>query len=266
MKWEDMTPQGSDEGEGEAGWITTFSDMMSLLLTFFILLFSMSSVETVKFKQLLESIQDALGVEKVPEAGTREGLEMADVEAQAKIDAVDELGGMVKKELNDIESSVEEFIQKNQLDGHVSVKVDGRGTVITISDFVLFPQGAASFAPPAKPILKKMALLLKQFPYSVRVEGHTDNVPISNSKYPSNWELSAARAAEIVRFYIRNGIDPHRLMAVGYAEYRPIADNSTPEGREKNRRVEIVYVREDVRRKLSYTTIPPATKKSKKKN
>ena len=265
MEWEDITPQGSeDAGEGEAGWITTFSDMMSLLLTFFILLFSISSVETVKFKQILESIQSALGVENVPEAGTREGLEMVNIEAQSKTDAVDEFGGMVKKELNKIKSSVEEFIEKNQLNGHVSVKVDDRGAVITISDFVLFPEGSATFTPSAKPILKKMTPLLKQFPYLVRVEGHTDNLPISNSKYPSNWELSAARAAGIVRFYVRNGIDPHRLVAVGYAEFRPIADNSTPEGREKNRRVEIVYVREDVRKKLSRKiNIIATVKKSK---
>lgn len=250
MDWDDDEQQ-MDEAEGEGGgWIVTFSDLMSLLLTFFILLYSMSSIETNKFRQLMKSVQSALGVQQTPEAGTREGLEMLDSGNESKVNAVDELGGMVQKELQDIASEVEEFVMKNKLGGKVSVKMDGRGAVIMISDMVLFPEGEATFASQAKPILKKMTEILKEFPYQVRVEGHTDNLPIHSSKYPSNWELSSARACEIVRFFIRNGIDPKRLMAVGFAQYRPVADNSTPEGRAKNRRVEIVYVREGVRQKM----------------
>ncbi len=252
MDWDNQLPQntGDEVEEGAPGWMTTFGDMMSLLLTFFILLFSMSNVETVKFKQLLQSIKSALGVQNVPEAGTREGLDMLDREAEIRENAVDELGGMVQKELMKIKSEVEDFILKNKLGGKVTVKVGDRGTIIIISDMVLFPEGEASFTPRAKPLLLKLSKILKQFPYQVRVEGHTDNVPIHNSRFPSNWELSTARASSIVRFFITNGIRPERLEAAGYAEYRPIADNRTREGRAKNRRVEIVYLREDVASKL----------------
>ncbi len=253
MDWDESSLQNpiDDEPEEEAGWITTFSDMMSLLLTFFILLFSMSSVETVKFKQLLQSIKSALGVQQVPEMGTREGLEMINHQAEVKENAVDELGGIVQAELENIKSQVEEFIFKNKLAGNVSVKLDARGAVITISDMILFSEGEAEFTASARPILKKLAKILNQFSYQIHVEGHTDNLPIKNDRYPSNWELSAARACEIVRFFIDAGIDPTRLRAIGFAQYRPIADNSTPEGRAKNRRVEIVYVREDIRKKIT---------------
>ncbi len=235
-----------DEEESGGDWIVTFSDLMSLLLTFFILLFSFSTVEQNKFKQLLESIKDALGVQQVPEAGTREGLEAIHLDSLKTEVAVDELGGMVQKEMEEIQSKVEEYILKNKLQGLVNVQIGDRGAVITISDVVIFPQGEAEFNPEAYPILEKMVDLLKQFPYKVRVEGHTDNVPIHTEKYPSNWELSTARAARIVRYFISRGIPPERLSAMGFAHYRPIADNSTPEGRAKNRRVEIVYTRESI--------------------
>ena len=247
MDWDDMQHTPSDDEEESGGdWIVTFSDLMSLLLTFFILLFSFSTVEQNKFKQLLESIKDALGVQQVPEAGTREGLEAIHLDSLKTEIAVDELGALVQKEMQEIESKVEEYVMKNKLQGLVNVKTGDRGAVITISDVVIFPEGEAEFNPEAYPILEKMVELLKQFPYKVRVEGHTDNIPIHNSKYPSNWELSTARAARIVRYFISRGIPPERLAAMGFAHYRPIADNSTPEGRAKNRRVEIVYTRESI--------------------
>ena len=235
-----------DDGGEDAGWIVTFSDLMSLLLTFFILLFSFASIEEQKFKKLLESLRDAFGVQQVPEAGTREGLEMIKSDVEEQVMAVDELGGLVQKEMQEIQSQVEEFVMKNRLQGKVEVRTGDRGAVIVISDVVIFPVGEAEFNPEAYPILEKMAELLKQFPYKVRVEGHTDNVPIQTNRYPSNWELSTARAARIVRYFISKGIDPNRLSAEGFAHYRPIADNSTLEGRAKNRRVEIVYTRESI--------------------
>ncbi|NOX37644.1 MAG: OmpA family protein [Calditrichaeota bacterium] len=248
MNWDDKEKCGlpADEETEEAGWIVTFSDLMSLLLTFFILLFSFASIEEQKFKELLESLRDAFGVQQIPEAGTREGLEMLKTDAEVKQIAVDELGGLVQKEMEEIKSQVEEFVLKNKLQGMVEVKTGDRGAVITISDVVIFPVGEAEFNPEAYPILEKMAELLKQFPYKVRVEGHTDNVPIRTARYPSNWELSTARAARIVRYFISKGIDPNRLSAEGFAHYRPVADNATPEGRARNRRVEIVYTRESI--------------------
>lgn len=232
--------------EEPASWIVTFSDMMTLLLAFFVLLFAMSETQMDDFAELMASLKSAIGKQEVPEAGTREGLSMMDVQSDAQPHAVDELGALVKKELNDFESQAEEFIVANKLSGQVQVEQDGRGAVITISDLILFPSGAAEVLSDAQGILLNIKELLTQFDYHVKVEGHTDNIPINTDIFPSNWELSANRASKIVRFFIENGVSPDRLSAEGFAEYRPIGDNSTPEGRAKNRRVEIVYQRADV--------------------
>ena len=98
-----------------------------------------------------------------------------------------------------------------------------------------------------------MKNILEQFPYKVRIEGHTDNTPINTEKYPSNWELSTARACQVVRYFIEQGIPPERISAEGFAQYRPIATNKTRKGRAQNRRVEIVYVREAMEEELQKT-------------
>ncbi|MFQ6604304.1 MAG: flagellar motor protein MotB [Fidelibacterota bacterium] len=241
----DDEPESGEEG---AGWLMTYGDLMTLLLTFFILLFSMSETKMDKFAQLVQSLRSAIGKEDVPMAGTREGLEMLNMGTESKPEAVDELGGMVQAELDSIQSEVEEFIMKNKLGGQVQVKQDGRGAVITISDLVLFPPGETAINPEGLDILNKVKDMLKQFDYHIKVEGHTDNRPINTELFPSNWELSANRASRIVRYLIENGIPPEQLSAEGFAEYRPVGNNNTVEGRNKNRRVEIVYERGSIER------------------
>lgn len=247
----DLIEEESPGDDGSNLWLMTYGDMMTLLFAFFVLLFAMSETEMKDFAQLLESLKKAIGKQEVPEAGTREGLEMLDVEAEAQPEAIDELGAMVRKELDEFLSEAEEFIMKNKLAGQVQIKQDRRGVVITISDLVLFPPGKANFNPEGTDILEKISELIEQFDYKVNVEGHTDNVPINTELFPSNWELSANRASKIVRFFIENGIFPTRLSAEGFAEYKPIAPNDTPEGRAKNRRVEIVYERGDIERSIA---------------
>ncbi|MCF7800535.1 MAG: OmpA family protein [Candidatus Marinimicrobia bacterium] len=239
-----------EEQDGSASWLMTFGDMMTLLLAFFVLLFAMSETQMEDFAQLMESLKKAIGKQEVPEAGTRVGLKMMEIKAEEQPKAVDELGALVKKEMEDFESQTEEFILANTLAGQVKVEEDGRGAVITISDLILFPSGEADFLTDAEDVLLKIKELINQFKYHVKVEGHTDNVPINTPEFPSNWELSANRASKIVRFFIEQGVDPDRLSAEGFAEYRPIEDNSTIEGRAKNRRVEIVYQRADVTRAI----------------
>jgi len=232
-----------DDTSGGDSWLATYGDMMTLLLCFFVLMFAMSETKMDRFAELMASLKSGIGKQQVPEAGTREGLSMMNVETQAQPNAVDELGGMVKVQMDSIESKVEEFVMKNKLGGQVKVKQDGRGAVITISDIILFPPGEADFVTSGEDIMKKISELLKQFNYHIKIEGHTDNVPIHTKEFPSNWELSANRASKIVRYLIEQGIDPSQLSCEGFAEYRPVASNDTPEGRAKNRRVEIVYER-----------------------
>jgi len=195
-------------------------------------------------------LKQALGKEQVPEAGTREGLQMKTIEKKPEPEAVDELGGMVRKELDSIRTKVNEFIFKNKLAGKVKVETGERGAVITISDVILFPPGKTDINEGADTLLDKIADLLKQFDYHIKVEGHSDNQPIHNDLFPSNWELSANRASKIVRYFISKGLPPDRFSAEGFAEFRPIASNDTPEGRAKNRRVEIVYERSSIEKEM----------------
>lgn len=237
--------------EGAPEWMVTYGDIVTLLLCFFVLLFSMSQIEQHKFEQLAESLRSAIGKDKVPEEGTRLGLIMkpSDV-TEVEEKAVDELGNMIQKIMEEIDSEVKEFVFANNLAGQVNTKIDEKGYVITVSDVILFRPGHASIEPVSLPLLTKIKELLLKFEYQVRVEGHTDNIPISTPMFPSNWELSTNRACQVLRFMIEGGIPPTRLSAEGFAEFRPVADNSSSEGRAANRRVEIVFVREAMAREL----------------
>jgi chemotaxis protein MotB len=203
----------------------------------------------------VESLRSALGVQEVPEAGTREGLQLptqaaTETEAETEPEAVDEVGGLVQQEIEKIESEVLELIMFNQLGGEVRVDGNEEGATITISDVILFPAGNASLTDSGTEIMRKIYDILAQFNYNVKVAGYTDNIPIETERYPSNWELSASRVCEVVRLLIDEGIRPELLSAVGYGEYHPIASNNTPEGRAQNRRVEIIYERQALVEKL----------------
>jgi len=235
-------------GEG-AGWMATYADLVTLLFAFFVLLFAMSSTQQDSFKELIQSLRSALGVQMVPEAGTREGLTMQQIpeeEEEPSSQAVDEAGGMVQKELDAITSQVHELIMFNQLGGQVRVIENATGATITISDLLLFPAGRAQMSEEGLRMMKKIYKILAQFSYRIKIAGHTDNVPIRTEHFASNWELSANRACEVVRFLIENGIDPRLISAEGFAEYRPVAANDTPDGRAQNRRVEIIYERQAI--------------------
>jgi chemotaxis protein MotB len=209
----------------------------------------MSTIQDEVFKEIIQSLRTALGVQTIPEAGTREGLIMdpsSPEPRERQREAVDELGAMVQKEVEEIVSDVRELVLFNRLGGMVEVKESDVGAVITISDMVLFRSGEATMVPEGVEIMAKLAEVLKQFRYPIRVVGHTDNVPITTALFPSNWELSTARAAQVVRFLIERGLNPLMLTAQGFAEYRPVDTNDNAQGRAKNRRVEVIYERASI--------------------
>jgi chemotaxis protein MotB len=138
--------------------------------------------------------------------------------------------------VHQIESALADLIARELIE----VRRDSDRVEVEIKTSILFPSGSARLVNDAIPILRSLSEILKGFPNPVRVEGFTDDVPISTEVYPSNWELSAARAASVVHVYSENGVRPERMAAIGYAEYRPVADNTTAEGRSRNRRVVIV--------------------------
>jgi len=238
--------------EGALAWMTTFADLVTLLMVFFILLFAMGSIEENKWKQIKSSLRDALGQEDIPEIGIREGLDVIKEQVldETTIHAVDEVGAMVAKEVEEIASEVEEFVFKNKLAGQVEVSSDERGAIITISDVVLFPAGKSRMTVTGNEIIKQVFDLLKQFNYDVKIEGHTDNVPIHTERFPSNWELSAARAAEVARELVIAGFPPTQLSIEGFAQYRPKVPNDSIRARATNRRIEIVYQRGSVRKHM----------------
>jgi len=251
-----LTPPEEEEkadGGGAPQWMATFADLVTLLMCFFVLLFAMSTTQQETFKELVESLRSALGVQSVPETGTREGLTMHAVpsEEPSETQAIDELGGMVQKEIEEIISEVRELVMFNKLGGMVSVAETDVGVVITMSDLLLFEPGGTELTPRGLDIMRKVASILSRLAYHVKIKGFTDDSPISTARLPSNWELSSLRACSVVRLLIKRGVDPTLISAEGYAQYHPIATNDTELGRSRNRRVEIVYERDSIARSFA---------------
>lgn len=253
-----LSPPSDDGGEKKKGagapaWMATFADMVTLLMCFFVLLFAMSTTQQETYKELVQSLRSALGAQTVPEAGTREGLTMHAVpsEEPSENQAIDELGGMIEKEMDEIVSEVRELVLFNRLGGEVSVVKSEEGVVITLSDLLLFDAGGTTLSDKGYDILKKVSAVISKLAYHVKIKGHTDNSPISTERFPSNWELSSTRAGTVVRILVGQGVNPEYISAEGYAQYHPVATNDTEEGRKRNRRVEIVYERDSIAREFA---------------
>ena len=251
-----LSPPPEEQKKQKAGapeWMCTFSDLVTLLMCLFVLLFAMSTTQQESYKELVESLRSALGSQSVPEAGTREGLTMHAVpsEEPSENQAIDELGGMIQKEMEEIVSEVKELVLFNKLGGEVSVVKTEEGIVITMSDLLLFSEGGTNLSEKGHDILKKVAEVLSKLAYHIKIKGHTDSSPIASSIYPSNWELSSARASMVVRLLVDNGVPPQYISAEGYAHYHPVATNDTAKGRALNRRVEIVYERDSIARQMA---------------
>ncbi len=193
-------------------WLISYADFMTLLFTFFVALYALSTMDMSKVDRFSGSLKQAFKVidEPIPLYEDRNRAVIEDL----------------RKLITDVSG--------------VSVKSDPRGVVVTFSDGVLFASGSAELKREIFGVLEKLSKKLNTAPGRIIIEGHTDNVPISGGKYSSNWELSTARAASVLNFFITKGIDPNRFSIAGYAEYRPLTSNETEEGRAKNRRVELV--------------------------
>ncbi|MFN3596100.1 MAG: flagellar motor protein MotB [Rubricoccaceae bacterium] len=225
-------PPQTDDQPTAPFWMATFSDMVTLLLAFFVMLVAMSEVEVKKFEDALSYFRGQTGMLKSPamvpmmRPGTPTPPATAAETAAANEARYEELLERLR------EAGVETQVQVDLTPG---------GLHLTIADSVMFASGEATLLPAAERTLALVAEVIARDVQSVAVEGHTDDRPIATSRYPSNWELSAARAAAVVRFLLdaEDALEPARYQAAGFAEFRPRADNDTPEGRARNRRVEI---------------------------
>lgn len=231
-----------DNGGGAPGWITTFSDLMSLLLTFFILLYSMSNVDAAKFKSIsdsLTSILNGLGQTSVVEEQITETI--LDEAENGFDDLIKDI--TVRQEILDMYDKVQDYVNLEELDAKVSVTMNRRGVFVDIKEAILFEPGSADLKETGITVLRQLEGLINDFENDIVIEGHTDDVPMNTVFYPSNWELSTGRAVSVVRYLSEvEKVDPKRLSAIGYSKYRPIASNDSKENRAINRRVNILII------------------------
>ncbi|MER2010440.1 MAG: flagellar motor protein MotB [Psychrobacillus sp.] len=212
------------------GWMTTFSDLMSLLLTFFILLYSMSSVSAEKFEAAAKSMQSAFGGGE----SMIEGSTVVDIETSEET---------IDPELVKMYNEVVAFLEMKEMTSQASVEYDQDGIYVNIQESILFGSGSAIIADSGKNTLNDLGELIQQFDNAVVIEGYTDNVPMNNNNFSSNWELSTGRALSVLRYLSEErNVDPTRLAAKGYGEYHPIVPNDSESNKAKNRRVNIVLV------------------------
>ncbi|NOZ52274.1 MAG: flagellar motor protein MotD [Gammaproteobacteria bacterium] len=245
-------------------WLVSYADFITLLFAFFVVMYSISSVNEGKYRVLSSSIvaafsQPAKTVDPIQQ-GTplRAPIIQHQAMPKQKDDDVSRIGvdyqvmpspkeiAEMHKIADEVESSLKDMIDKDI----VNVNKTNKGVEIEIKSSILFKSGKAYLNIGATPVLKKIAKIVKKLPNEINVEGFTDNVPIKTAAFPSNWELSAARAASVVHLFTQAGVAPKRLAAIGYGEFKPVAPNATSIGREKNRRVAILILnRPNERRK-----------------
>lgn len=259
------------EKENSERWLLTYSDLITLLMIFFVVLYSMSKVDAERFQAIAESLNKALG------GGTPARIEMATspvgpslfqsgtpsstttvpgkgtdpsntVNADQEADGENKYAGQGNTDaenmsIQGIKAKLDKFAADNGIQTKLVSSMEERGLVVSIQETLLFASGSAIIDSKAQEILQSISTVLASAPNQIRVEGHTDNLPIHTAQFPSNWELSVIRATNVVQILQQEGIAPSRLSAAGYGEYRPIASNDTSEGHDRNRRIDLIILR-----------------------
>jgi chemotaxis protein MotB len=227
-----MAKKKVEKAPNHERWLLTYADMITLLMIFFIVLWSMSTADSEKWQKISAALQRAFSLELF-ESGGSGGQPSSS--GPAVIDAKLVAFAAIK-------SQIGVLAKNNDVINDVDVRLDREGVVITLSGNFLFESGRADIRPDAVPLLDGIAAYLRLLPNEVRVSGHTDNVPIETPLYASNWELSSARAIAVVKYLTAAGITAERLGAVGFGEFRPLVPNDTRANRAKNRRAELLIL------------------------
>jgi chemotaxis protein MotB len=235
----------NNDEENTDAWLMTYGDLVTQLLCFFILLMSVSVVSSMKFRKVVVSLQEALsGTGVLPAWQT-------DVD-DIQIPHPGDLPRSLEEELDDermldLKAQFDKQIKKYGMSEHVETEIRTEGLILILKQKeppVFFDTADARVKEEACPILDQIGQMIRDLPNEIRIEGHTDNRPISTPQFPSNWELSITRAINVLRHLHNMGIPPDRLSAAGYGSYKPIASNETVLGMSKNRRVEIAILHE----------------------
>lgn len=235
---------GFNNGDGESrpGWEIVYSGFILILLCFFIMLCSFSTMEEAKVMRFVRSFSNAVSF--FP--GGHQ-LESGAVILPKSSGMIASRAGMAKL-FEDLEALSDRF----DLEEEIELLFSKEGLVMRLAEHTLFESGVATISPQALPLLKKIGVIITQTDYLIRIEGHTDNVPIHTATFPSNWELSTARAVNVLRYFIQDHrIDAKRLSAEGFGEFRPLVANDSEENRATNRRVVVFFIQPDLKNPAS---------------
>lgn len=264
----------SETQENHDRWMVSYADFITLLFAFFVVMYAISSVNEGKYRVLSESMSkafsvpakslDPIQVGELVRSGDPSVVEF--IKHPVVVDRSDAQAAIVKSRKGDLENAADKPLQvlfdglrasvaEISDKGLIKINTNANGVEIEISSSILFKSGEAVLSEKARPTMTRLAQVLMPFPHDVNVQGYTDDRPIKSPLYPSNWELSAARAASVVQLFVALGMAPQRLSATGYGEFRPVDDNDYEEGRRANRRVVIfVPVLEDKARVMEAIT------------
>ena len=237
----------SEEPEG-GGWIVTFADMMTLILVFFILLYTLSDFEDEAYRELVSSVQvlDGDGNQvSVIDYARKSGRNPEPLKVVEDLLGLNPSDRVIELMEPIIVKEIESMIESSDLAENIELAVNGDQIIIQIDGRLLFESASASLKDDASIIFSNLGYVFREYAdYRIAIRGHTDDLDIETVQFPSNWELSAVRATTVLRYFIQQGIDPERMTATGYADFLPLVDNTTPENRARNRRVEFVLEKE----------------------
>ncbi len=249
-------PKKHEKEPNHERWLVSYADFITLLFAVFVTLYAMGQQDKKKVEQVMQSLRESFGFTTIQGSAAKPVvIDSTDLRIIPTItpDLLNKgrsqgqkMGGRARAEEKDfraIKAAMEAYLVKQGAQAKVSVGITQRGLVVSLKEAGFFDSGSAIVRESAYPLLAKVAESLAGYSNAVRVEGHTDTMPINSALFPSNWELSTARATNIVHFLTKSyDFQPSAISAAGFGEYRPIADNTTTEGRSKNRRVDIVLL------------------------
>ncbi|SMB97869.1 chemotaxis protein MotB [Thermanaeromonas toyohensis ToBE] len=250
MRYKRATEEGHDNKER---WLLTYSDLITLLMIFFVVMYAISDTNTKKLAALAHSLTRALigtqasgifqgegasVVPGIPEIGPAQGSTEAAPNEGEK--------GAASPSLDQVAQDLGKLVSASGLGQQITITQEERGVIVRMAETVLFPKGSAELTPQARELISKVGKMLAPLPNYLRIEGHTDNLPIYNVNFRTNWELAAARALTVLHVLVNeSGISPERLSATSYGEFRPLVPNDSEENMARNRRVDIVILKEN---------------------
>ena len=240
MQYRRARKKFDDEPENHERWLISYADFITLLFAFFVVMYAISAVNIGKYKVFSDALGNAFGGQgsATPVNTQVQNLPIPNPGLKRRTELLRKEKEQMTRLAQDLLSTMAPLVKE----GKVRVTQNSRGVSVEINASVLFDPGETKLMPASVEALRAVAALLKNDSHDVQVEGHTDNQPIANPRYPSNWELSSVRASSVVRLFIDAGVAPTRLTAVGFSSNQPVADNDTPLGRARNRRVAVTIL------------------------